>query len=315
MKQYQREIDELGRVVIPKEVRDALGFEPKKTVGITLLDDVIVITPKGAVCSICGRPISAGAKYKLCSDCVKTIKEDGDDIPVKTRSVTERCMDELGRIVLPADFRRALNIGKTGAVTLDAEDGRVLLRPIVYACANCGAIIPSGKKYRLCDNCVQQIRRNSGAKIAKVLYKEGRFHIDNVSFILPDNTYVSTVTEIELDNGMGIVSADQRVVVIVMGNEIAESAKESIESIFDAEVNQKKLSEIEEVTVAGLTGYKVMYEDYKSINIECCFDVMNGEEKRTITIWAYTEKQFGEEAIADMQSLFDQVVGDIKVND
>ena len=43
MKQYQREIDELGRVVIPKEVREALGFEPKKTVGITLLDDVIVI--------------------------------------------------------------------------------------------------------------------------------------------------------------------------------------------------------------------------------------------------------------------------------
>ena len=42
---------------------------------------------------------------------------------------------------------------------------------------------------------------------------------------------------------------------------------------------------------------------------------MNGEEKRTITIWAYTEKQFGEEAIADMQSLFDQVVSAIKVND
>ncbi|MBQ8409472.1 MAG: hypothetical protein IJY39_11490, partial [Clostridia bacterium] len=88
-----------------------------------------------------------------------------------------------------------------------------------------------------------------------------------------------------------------------------------IESIFDAEVNQKKLSEIEEVTIAGLTGYKVMYEDYKSINIECCFDVMHGEENRTITIWAYTEKQFGEEAIADMQSLFDQVVSDIRVND
>ena len=69
MKQYQREIDELGRVVIPKEVREALGFEPKKTVGITLLDDVIVITPKGAVCSICGKPILAKAKYKLCADC------------------------------------------------------------------------------------------------------------------------------------------------------------------------------------------------------------------------------------------------------
>ena len=96
MKQYQREIDELGRVVSPKEVREALGFEPKKTVGITLLDDVIVITPKGAVCSICGKPILAKAKYKLCADCVKTIKEDGEDIPVKTRSVTERCMDARG---------------------------------------------------------------------------------------------------------------------------------------------------------------------------------------------------------------------------
>ena len=314
MKQYQREIDELGRVVIPKEVREALGFEPKKTVGITLLDDVIVITPKGAVCSICGRPIPAGAKYKLCPECVQTIKEDGEDIPVKTRSITERCMDELGRIVLPADFRRALNIGKTGAVTMEAENGRVLLRPIVYACANCGAIIPSGKKYRLCDNCVQQIRRNSGSEIARVLYKEGRFHIDNVSFALPDNCFVSTVTEIELENGIGIVSADQRVVVIVMGNEVAESAKESIESVFDSETSQKKLSEIEEVTVAGLKGYKVMYENYKSINIECCFDVKLGEESRSITVWAYTDKRFGEDAIADMQSMFDKVIEDITIN-
>ena len=313
MKQYQREIDELGRVVIPKEVREALGFEPKKTVGITLLDDAIVITPKGAVCSICGRPISAGAKYKLCPECVKTIKEDGDDIPVKTRSVTERCMDELGRIVLPADFRRALNIGKTGAVMLDAEDGRVLLRPIVYACANCGAIIPSGKKYRLCDNCVQQIRRSSGAEVARVLYRQGRFHIDKISFSLPDNTYVSTVTEIELENGMGIVSEDQRVVVVVMGNEIAENARESIESVFDSETSQKKHSEIEEVTVAGLHGYKVMYEDYKSINIECCLDLEDGEDTKTVTVWAYTDKRFGEDAIADMKAMFDRVIEDIQV--
>ena len=315
MKQYQREIDELGRVVIPKEVREALGFKPKKTVGITLLDDVIVITPKGAVCSICGKPISAGMKYKLCPGCVKTIKDDGEDIPVKTRSITERCMDELGRIVLPADFRRALNIGKTGAVTLDAEDGRVLLRPIVYACANCGAIIPSGKKYRLCDNCVQKIRRSSGAEIAKVLYKQGRFHINNVSFTLPDNTYVSTVTEVELENGMGIVSADERAVVVVMSNEVAENAKESIESICDTETNHKMLSQIEEVTVAGLSGYKVMYEDYKSVNIECCLDLDDGEESTVITIWAYTDKRFGESAIEDMKALFNEVVSDIKAGE
>ena len=196
---------------------------------------------------------------------------------------------------------------------LDAEDGRLLLRPIVYACANCGAIIPSGKKYRLCDNCVQQIRRSSGAEVARVLYRQGRFHIDKISFSLPDNTYVSTVTEIELENGMGIVSEDQRVVVVVMGNEIAENARESIESVFDSETSQKKHSEIEEVTVAGLHGYKVMYEDYKSINIECCLDLEDGEDTKTVTVWAYTDKRFGEDAIADMKAMFDRVIEDIQV--
>lgn len=315
MKQYQKEIDALGRVVIPKEVMEELGFKAKKPVAITLMDDAIIISPNTSVCSLCGKPIDPNSKYHFCSDCLKTIREDGNDIPGRVRTISERKVDELGRIVLPADFRRALNIGETGAITMDANDGVLILTPVVYACAHCGAIIPGGKKYRLCDSCVSKIRRDSGSNIARVLYRAGRFHIGNISFSLPDNTYVSTVTEVEIDNGLGIVSADERVVVIVMANEIAESAKESIDSIFDSETGHKMLGEIEELTVAGCKGYKVMYEDYKSTNIECCLDVGVAPNLQTFTIWAYTDKELGEGAVEDMKVFFEKVAADIKVGE
>ena len=314
MKQYQKEIDVLGRVGIPKEVMEQLGFKAKAPVSITLMDDAIIISPNTCVCSLCGRPIQPNSKYHFCPDCLKAIKEDGNDVPSKVRTTCERKVDELGRIVLPADFRRALNIGETGAVTLDANDGVLILNPVVYSCTHCGAIIPGGKKYRLCDNCVSKIRRDSGSNVARVLYKEGRFHIGGISFALPDNTFVSTVTEIEIENGMGIVSEDERVVVVVMGNNIAENAKESIESIFDSETNHKKLGEIEKVTIAGFKGYKVMYEDYKSTNIECCLDVEDDSELHTLTIWAQTDKSFGEGAIEDMTAFFDKVIADIRAD-
>lgn len=312
MKQYQKEIDVLGRVGIPKEVMEMLGFKAKAPVAITLMDDAIIISPHTCVCSLCGKPIQPNTKYHFCSDCLNTIKDDGNDVPRKVRAICERKVDELGRIVLPADFRRALNIGETGAVTLEVSEGAIMLTPMVYSCAHCGAIIPSGKKYRLCDNCVSEIRRSSGANIARVLYQQGRFHIDNISFSLPNNTYVSTVTEIEIENGMGIVSADERVIVMIMGNNYAENARESIESIFDPETEHKMIGEIEAVSIAGFDGYKVMYEDYKSVNIECCLDV-NSDEVRTLTLWAQTDKQFGEAAVEDMKTLLDKVVSDIKV--
>ena len=52
MKQYQKEIDALGRVVIPKEVMEELGFKAKKPVAITLMDDAIIISPNTSVCSL-----------------------------------------------------------------------------------------------------------------------------------------------------------------------------------------------------------------------------------------------------------------------
>lgn len=314
MKKYEREIDELGRVKIPNEVMAQMNIRPKTMVGLALLDDVIVVIPNSGVCTLCGEPIPAKTKFALCGGCITRIKNDGEDITAKPNSTTQRTVDELGRLVLPAEFRRALNIGKTGAVMFEIEEDRIKLKPVVRSCTQCGAVIPVGKKYRLCDNCLQKIKALSGHYIAKMKHKQGRFYIGNISFSLPNNTYVTSVTEIEIENGIGIVSDDEKVVVMIMGNDYAESAKESIESIFDSETGYEKVGEIEEVTLAEFNGYKVMYQDQRSVNIECCFDVNQDSDVVTLTVWAKTDRVLGEEAIVKMKALLDAVIADVRVD-
>ena len=312
MKQYQRKIDELGRVVIPDEIRESLRIKAKSHAGIMLLGSEIEIIPNSSVCRICGGTVKAEGKSNLCSECIQIVRDGTEDIHSRTQPIIERCVDELGRIVLPIEFRRALNIEKNSGVVLTVENGSIHIRPSVHVCANCGVVIDSDKKYRLCDSCVQMIRRNTGGETPSVFYRDGRLIITPISFVLPDRTYISTVTEFEIDNGIAIMSEDERVIVIVMGNEIAESAKESIESIFDSESGYKKIGDIEPVLIAGYGGYRVMYQDDKTVNIECCIDVENNSEDSTITIWAHTDKRFGDGATEDMMNLFTQIIAGIK---
>ena len=313
MKQYERKIDELGRIAIPAEVRSFMNIDDKSKVSLTVQDNSIVITPNTTVCAICGKPIAPGAEFNLCPDCIQTVREDGEDISSNAKYASVRRIDELGRIVIPNEIRHVLHLGKTSTVILEVDDGRLIIKPIVNICANCGSIIPLGKKYRLCDKCVREIRKKSSGEVPKVFYQHGRFYISPISFALPDQTYVSTVTEVEIENGIAFMSADQRTIVVVMANDVAESAKESIDSIFDSETGHKKLSEIENVLVAGFNGYQVMYENSKTVNIECCFDIKHNPDAQALTVWAYTDKQFGEDAITDMRAIYNMLMADIKL--
>lgn len=313
MKQFQRKIDELGRVIIPEEIRQQLGIKAKNRVGIMLVRSEIVIVSNLMVCNICGRPVETGEKSNLCNECIRKVIDGVGEIQANTRPMIERCVDEFGRIVLPIEFRRALHIEKNSGVILTVENEKIIIKPCVYICANCGAVIDSSKKYRLCDACVQVIRHNSRGETPSVFYKEGRLIIDPISFILPDRTYISTVTEFEIKNGIAIMSEDERVVVIVMENEVAESAKESIDSIFDSEFGYKKIGEIEPIVIEGYNGYSVRYENEKTVNYECCIDVANDLGESTITIWARTDRRFGESAVEDMKDLFEEIISGIQL--
>ncbi len=71
-----------------------------------------------------------------------------------------RKVDELGRIVLPIELRKSMDIDKKGdAVEIFIDDDRIILKKYQPACIFCGdadRVIPFNGKL-LCRACVEKI--------------------------------------------------------------------------------------------------------------------------------------------------------------
>jgi transcriptional pleiotropic regulator of transition state genes len=70
-----RKIDELGRIVLPAEVRKAYNISPGSEIEISTLNDTIILKKYGTSCIFCGSEES-----------LKTFKE---------KAVCLKCADEL----------------------------------------------------------------------------------------------------------------------------------------------------------------------------------------------------------------------------
>lgn len=55
MKGVVRKIDPLGRLVIPKEIRDRIGFSTGDPVQISVKDKKVIIEKYSEACIICGK--------------------------------------------------------------------------------------------------------------------------------------------------------------------------------------------------------------------------------------------------------------------
>ncbi|MDY0088256.1 MAG: AbrB/MazE/SpoVT family DNA-binding domain-containing protein [Coriobacteriia bacterium] len=71
-----RRIDDLGRIVIPMELRRTLGIHVKDPMAIMVEGDRIILQKHKDVCAICGNPegIVDIKGRPICSDCIRTIK-------------------------------------------------------------------------------------------------------------------------------------------------------------------------------------------------------------------------------------------------
>jgi transcriptional pleiotropic regulator of transition state genes len=72
-----RRVDDLGRIVIPMELRRTLGIEVKDSMKILVEDDRIILEKYFEKCALC-RENKATAKFKdkpVCDDCVNEIKK------------------------------------------------------------------------------------------------------------------------------------------------------------------------------------------------------------------------------------------------
>ncbi len=75
-KGISREVDSLGRIVIPKAIRKQLGIEEKDKLDIRTEGETIIVTKYTPFCTFCGseEELSDFAEKKICKACLDKIK-------------------------------------------------------------------------------------------------------------------------------------------------------------------------------------------------------------------------------------------------
>ena len=76
MNGIEKDVDSLGRVVIPIKFRKKLGVESNSKVLVSLEDDMILISPANKHCALCGTKIENTQKFRLCNCCISMIKSE-----------------------------------------------------------------------------------------------------------------------------------------------------------------------------------------------------------------------------------------------
>lgn len=71
-----------------------------------------------------------------------------------------RKVDELGRVVLPVEMRRVLEIEERDAVEISMEDDKIVLRKHENSCVFCGSTenLKSYKTKDICAKCILQLK-------------------------------------------------------------------------------------------------------------------------------------------------------------
>ena len=71
-----RPIDELGRIVIPKEIRNALDMRPKDEIEIYIEDGNMIMKKAKPFCAFCGKNedlLAFSGKY-ICAECMEKLR-------------------------------------------------------------------------------------------------------------------------------------------------------------------------------------------------------------------------------------------------
>ena len=71
-----------------------------------------------------------------------------------------RKVDELGRIVLPIELRRTLNIAEKDSLEIYVEDDTIILRKFETRCVFCGNTknVVAYKGKNICPDCIRDIK-------------------------------------------------------------------------------------------------------------------------------------------------------------
>lgn len=73
-----RKVDDLGRIVLPIELRKILGIEPKDSLEIFVDGNTIMLRKYEPQCVFCGNAenIKSFHEKNVCSECIKSLSEN-----------------------------------------------------------------------------------------------------------------------------------------------------------------------------------------------------------------------------------------------
>lgn len=161
MREYYITMDQLGRIQIPSEIIAENSIRAKDTVTFVLEEHAIKIVVHCDVCRLCGALIYGKRKYKLCDNCIEVVRSEKNIEIGNVKFSISRRVDELGRIVVPIEYRRALGMDENTELLLKNEDNVIYLCSDNISCIVCGETISYSQKYHMCDKC-QSIIREEG---------------------------------------------------------------------------------------------------------------------------------------------------------
>lgn len=71
---YKRNVDPLGRIVIPVDIRTQLGIHKGDTVLMSLENGKLILEPENHICRICGASEDVRPEFGICTSCIEKIK-------------------------------------------------------------------------------------------------------------------------------------------------------------------------------------------------------------------------------------------------
>ncbi len=75
-----------------------------------------------------------------------------------------RKVDELGRVVIPIELRRTLNIAEKDALEIFVDADQIVLKKYEFACTFCGSteLMQTFRGKNICGTCLEQIAEKRG---------------------------------------------------------------------------------------------------------------------------------------------------------
>ncbi len=123
-----RHVDSLDRIVLPKELRDTLGIDPKGSLEIFV-------------------------------DGAHVILEKHFNDSTKGNTGIVRHVDDVGRIVIPKEICNKLGLEPKDALEIFVDDTRLVLGKYEPACIFCGEAQDTVmyKKKLICEKCIKTL--------------------------------------------------------------------------------------------------------------------------------------------------------------